>query len=195
MGINKDGKALGIDNIDLVQLQIKDRLKNNISPSCLGLFDVVVEDIDDRSVIKLIIASGQERPYYIKKYGMSEKGSFIRKGSAAEPMTSNMIEALFTKRIRNSIGKITSPSQDLKFEQLRIYFDAAGKQLNSQFHKTLELLNEDEKFNYVAYLLADNNNVSVKVAHYAGVDRVNLSQNEEYGFCSLIEGCLAAVVG
>ena len=131
---------LGIDNIDLVQLQIKDRLKNNISPSCLGLFDVVVEDIDDRSVIKLIIASGQERPYYIKKYGMSEKGSFIRKGSAAEPMTSNMIEALFTKRIRNSIDKITSPSQDLKFEQLRIYFDAAGKQLNSQFHKTLELL-------------------------------------------------------
>ena len=187
MGINKDGKALGIDNIDLVQLQIKDRLKNNISPSCLGLFDVVVEDIDDRSVIKLIIASGQERPYYIKKYGMSEKGSFIRKGSAAEPMTSNMIEALFTKRIRNSIDKITSPSQDLKFEQLRIYFDAAGKQLNSQFHKTLELLNEDEKFNYVAYLLADNNNVSVKVAHYAGVDRVNLSQNEEYGFCSLIK--------
>lgn len=30
IGINKDGKITGIDNIDQTQLQIKDRIKNNI---------------------------------------------------------------------------------------------------------------------------------------------------------------------
>lgn len=37
----KTGDVYGIQDVDSVQLKIKDRLKNNISPSCLGLFDVM----------------------------------------------------------------------------------------------------------------------------------------------------------
>ena len=186
LGIDDSGTIIGIDDIDQVQLQIKDRLKNNITPSCLGLFDVVKEQQDGKNIIKLIVASGQERPYYIKKYGLSERGAFIRVGSASEPMSSRMIEDLFAKRTRNNIGKIKAPRQDLRFEQLRIYYDSAGKTLNEQFAKNLELLNEDGHYNYVAYLMADNNTTSVKVARYSGLDRVDLTQSEEYGFGSLI---------
>ena len=32
-GIDKDGDVIGIDNVDECMLKIKDRLKNNISPS------------------------------------------------------------------------------------------------------------------------------------------------------------------
>jgi len=98
-----------------------------------------------------------------------------------------MIEDLFTKQIKTSIGKIESPNQELKFEQLRIYFDVMDKPLNKEFPKSLELLNPDKKFNYVAYLMADNNNVSMKVAKYADTTRVDLIQSEEFGFCSLIK--------
>lgn len=45
----------------------------------------------------------------------------------------------------------------------------------------------DGKFNYIAYLLADENGVSIKVAKYAGKDKVDLIENEEYGYCSLIK--------
>ena len=85
----------------------------------MGLFDVVIEKIEGVEVIKIIIASGSEKPYYIKKRGMSEKGCFIRVGSASEPMSVRMIEELFSKRTRNSIGKIISSRQDLTFEQLK----------------------------------------------------------------------------
>ena len=183
IGIEDDGHVVGVDDADQMQLKIKDRIKHNISPSCLGLFDVVEETRNNKSIIKVIVASGQERPYYLKKYGMSSKGAFMRNGSASEPMTEKMIEDLFTKRLKTSIGKITSHIQDLKFEQLRIYYDAIAKPLKKEFPKSLELLNVDEKFNYVAYLLADNNNVSVKVAKYADSTRVDLIQSEEFGFC------------
>ncbi len=186
-GIDDVGSPIGIENADQVQLQIKDRVKNNIAPSCMGLFDVVEETIDDKSIIKLIVASGQERPYYIKKYGMSSRGAFVRSGSAAEPMTEKMIEDLFAKRTRNSISKIQSPDQDLKFQQLRIYYDSIDKPLTKQFGKSLELLTPENKYNYAAYLMSDNNNISVKVAKYRDVTRVDLIQNEEYGFCSLIK--------
>jgi predicted HTH transcriptional regulator len=189
--LDDKGQPVQLENIDALQLKIKDRLKTNIAPSCLGLFDVVVEEISGSEVIKVIIASGSKKPYYIKKRGMSEKGCFIRTGSASEPMSVRMIEELFAKRTRNSIGKIISSRQDLTFAQLKIYYDAKGLQLNDNFARNLELRTEDGKYNYVAYLMADNNNISIKVAKYAGEDRVNLIESNEYGYCSLIKATKA----
>ena len=62
VGINKNGQVVGVENTDLTQLQIKDRIKNNIQPSTLGLFDVIVETIDDKEIIKVVISSGTEKP-------------------------------------------------------------------------------------------------------------------------------------
>ena len=42
IGISDKGEVVGTNrNIDLLQREIKDRIKDNISPSTLGLFDVV----------------------------------------------------------------------------------------------------------------------------------------------------------
>mgnify|MGYP000887935098 CR=1 FL=1 len=187
IGIDKTGKTLGVSDADGDALKIKDRLKNNIKPSCMGLFDVAMEEIDSKDVIKITLASGIEKPYYIKKFGMSEKGCYIRTGTAAEPMKARQIEFLFSRRVRNSLGKIQSPRQDLTFAQLKIYYEAIGKTLNSQFAKNLELLTDEEKFNYVGYLMADINGMSMKVAKYNGQDRVYLTENYEYGYCSLVK--------
>ena len=187
IGIDKTGKAVGVSDIDGDMLKIKDRLKNNIMPSCMGLFDVSVEGVDSKNVIKITLASGTEKPYYIKKLGMSERGTFIRVGTSAEPMPVKMIESLFAKRTRNSIGKIKSPNQNLTFEQLKIYYEGAKKILNQQFASNLELFTEEGQYNYVAYLLADVNGMSIKVAKYNGLDRVDLMENNEYGYCSLVK--------
>ena len=61
------------------------------------------------------------------------------------------------------------------------------KEGKKKFANSLELLTPEGKFNYVAYLLADENGVSIKVAKYAGTDKVDLIENEEYGYCSLIK--------
>src|SRR5699024_8973319 len=159
----------------------------NIAPSCLGLFEIIHEQQQGKSIIKLIVASGRERPYYIKKHGMSEKGCVIRIGSSSEPMPASMIEDLFAKRVRNSLGKIKSHRQDLTFEQLKIYYQEKGLTLNAQFASNLELLTEEGHYNYVAYLLADTNGASIKVAKYAGKDKIDLIENVELGYCSLIK--------
>lgn len=43
LGIDKTGMIVGLEEADAIQLKIKDRLKHNIQPSCLGLFDVLSE--------------------------------------------------------------------------------------------------------------------------------------------------------
>ncbi|MDX9848615.1 MAG: putative DNA binding domain-containing protein [Tenuifilaceae bacterium] len=187
VGIDKHGKAVGVSDIDSDMLKIKDRIKNNISPSAMGLFDVVAENKEGKELIKIIVAGGTEKPYFKKKFGMTEKGCFIRTGTAAEPMPQSMIDKLFASRTRNSLGKIRSNRQDLTFEQLKIYYEEKGLKLTKHFKQNLELLTEDNKLNYVAYLLADENGTSIKVAKYSGIDRVDLIENNEYGYCSLIK--------
>ncbi|WP_080803748.1 RNA-binding domain-containing protein [Desulfamplus magnetovallimortis] len=189
IGVNDDGSPYGISNVDKVQLAVKDRLKHNILPSALGLFDVIHENRDGKDLIKIIVASGSEKPYHLRKYGMSEKGCFIRIGSASEPMPTRMIEDLFSQRTRNSLSRIRSIRQDLSFEQLRIYYQEAGLTLNDKFAANLELLTEDGFYNYNGYLMADQNGNTVQVAKYAGTDRVDLLESKDYGFCCLVKTC------
>lgn len=51
----------------------------------------------------------------------------------------------------------------------------------------MDLYNNNNEFNYMAYLLSDNNSVSVQFAKYDGDDVSNLIENEDFGFCSLIK--------
>lgn len=187
IGVDDNGKPIGVSDVDSMQLKIADRIKNNILPSTLGLFDIVTEEIENISVIKILISSGLEKPYYIKKHGMSPNGCFTRMGTSSQPMSTAMIDSLYSKRTHNTLRNITSPRQDLTFAQLKIYYQERGLELNEKFTNSLELLTPDGKFNYVAYLLADENGVSIKVAKYAGSDKVDLVENEEYGYCSLIK--------
>ncbi len=187
IGIDKDGSVIGVSDTDDCMLKLKDRIKHNISPSAMGLFDIAEEKKNGHSIVKITVASGIEKPYFKTKYGMTPRGAYVRVGTSAEPMPQEQIDRLFAMRTRNSIGRIVSNRQDLSFEQLRIYYDERGKRLNDNFKRTLELLTDNGKYNYVAYLLADENGNSVKVAKYSSLDRCDLVENNEYGYCSLIK--------
>ena len=186
VGINKNGQVVGVEDVDLTQLQIKDRIKNNIQPSTLGLFDVTVETIDNKEVIKVIISSGTEKPYYLRKKGRTPEGCYIRIGSSKERMTERMIEEMFARRIKNSLKEIESPRQDLTFRQLKIHYEGNGMILNDNFARNLNLLTDEGKYNYNAYLLADENNISIKLVKYLGTSKMELIENQEYGYCCLI---------
>ena len=186
IGVDDNGNPVGVKDIDSDMLTVKNRIRDSIMPTPMGLFDVTVERIDEIPVIKVFVASGTEKPYYKKQYGLSPKGCFLRVGTAAEPMTQHQIDDLYTHRVHNSLKNVISPRQDLTFAQLRIYYAEKGMQLNDNFLRSLDLLTDEGKLNYVAYLLADENGNSMKLAKYAGTDRYELISNNEYGYCCLL---------
>lgn len=186
VGIDKNGQVVGVENTDLTQLQIKDRIKNNIQPSTLGLFDVTVETIDNKEVIKVIISSGTEKPYYLRKKGRTPEGCYTRVGSSKERMTERMIDDMYARRIKNTLKEIDSPRQELTFNQLKIYYEEHGLKLNDNFLQNLDLLTSEGKYNYNAFLLADENTVSIKLVRYLGTNKLELLENLEFGNRCLI---------
>ena len=102
IGVDDNGNPVGMPNIDSMQLKIADRIKNNILPSTLGLFDIVTEEIDKVSVVKILISSGLEKPYYIKNQVMSPNGCFTRVGTSSQPMSTARSDEFYRKQIHNT---------------------------------------------------------------------------------------------
>jgi predicted HTH transcriptional regulator len=146
----------------------------------------VKDTIDDNDIIRVIISCGQQRPYYIRKHGMTEQGCFIRVGNSSQPMNEQMIEEFISKRQKMSLQSMISPRQNLTFKQLCIYYEEKKLEPTEQFIESLDLRQSGGEFNYAAYLLADENGASVKVAVYAGTDKVDLLETREYGNRCLI---------
>lgn len=186
IGIKNSGEVVGVDDLDTTQLKIKDRIKTNISPSTIGLFNITIEEIEGKKVIKISISSGKEKPYYVRRKGMNPDGCHIRIGSSRESMTEKMIENLITKRFKPSLKELKSPKQELTFKQLKIYYDEQHKPLGNNFLKNLDLLTSDGELNYIAFLLADENNVPIPVVKYAGTTKKEIVENEDYGNRCLI---------
>lgn len=188
IGVDDNGTIIGLkNNIDLLQRQIKDRIISNIEPSVLGLFDVEVLEEDNKKYLNIIVARGFEKPYHLKGMGMTSDSCFIRVGSSNEKMDEHLINKLFRERTKNSLKNIISPKQDLTFRDLKIYYTEKGFDVGDNFEKQLDFFTADGKYNYVAYLLADENRVSIKVAKYASDDVDELMENYEFGYCSLIK--------
>ena len=181
VGVDNDGSIVGVADVDGTQLKIVDRIKNNIRPATLGLFDVAHEQRNGKDIVRVVVSAGQQRPYYLRTRGMTEDGCFIRVGSSSQPMTERMIEELLAKRQHSSIQTMRSPRKSLTFRQLKIYYEEKKLSPNNEFLQNLELVDDDGAFNYAAYLFADINGVSIKVAKYAGTDKYDLVENEEYG--------------
>ena len=186
IGIRKDGAIAGVANSDLLQLKIADRLKDNIRPSIMGLFDIKTETHDDKTVVVISFASGAEKPYSVKQKGYSEAGCFIRVGSSSQPMSQAMIDKLLAKRHRLSIANMPSRRQDLEFKQLKLYYGLKDKPLNDNFARTLDFFTKDGEYNMLAFLFADNNNISVRLGKYFGTDKSDLIEREDYKDCCLI---------
>lgn len=188
IGINDNGNIVGLkNNMDLLQRKVKDIILSNIEPSTLGLFDLEVLEKDNKKYLKITIAKGCDTPYHIKGMGMTSDSCFIRVGSSNERMDDHLINKMYRERTKNSLKNIISPKQDLTFTDLKIYYTEKGFDIGDNFEKHLELFTKEGQYNYLAYLLADNNRVSIKVAKYVGDDVDELMENYEFGDCSLIK--------
>ena len=189
IGIDADGSVYGVDNYDEEIRKFNDKVRNNISPSALGLFTVTPKMGDNgKAYILIKIAGGSEKPYHLNAYGMSPKGCFIRVGTQSASMTQAMIDTLYARRSLHTLKNTVSPRQTLTFTQLRIYYDGMGFRTDSDnFLENLDLYTEDGKFNYLAYLMADSNGISIKIARYAGTDKIRILKKTECGERSLLK--------
>ena len=66
------------------------------------MFNVDVETKNNKNYIIINIAQGYQKPYYLKKYGMTPNGCFTRMGSETVKLDQNSINSLYSRRVINT---------------------------------------------------------------------------------------------
>ena len=105
VGVRKDGQVVGLKDVDLTQLQIKDRIKNNIQPSTLGLFDVIVETIDNKEVLHILDSTYQSSSL-ITGLSIKNDGEFKNLNRIIKEEDLNNLENLIDSKIDEFLSDV-----------------------------------------------------------------------------------------
>lgn len=92
-----------------------------------------------------------------------------------------MLELMIDYANDDIITILEADTQDLKFNQLKTYYTMKGKYVNNDgFEENIGLVNKDKKYNLMAELLADKNDISIKVVVFDGKDKNKIKFRNEY---------------
>lgn len=174
-GVGNDGEILGLngqlgeETIKKISSRIFEILKPTVIPN------VTFENIDGKTIIKLS-ASGNKRPY-------SSRGNYlIRVGSENKKIDPDLLGDLFFSSEVSSIENVESFNQNLTFKELKQMYINKGLTINQEsFNENMHFLSKG-KYNYLANLLADENDISIKVVRFEGLDKTKMISRNEYGF-------------
>jgi len=184
IGINKDGKALGVKSIDDSLREISDVITDQISPRCVSFVSPKRDNINGKDVIRIDVKKGNQL-FYIKKYGMSENGCYIRIGSSCRSLTPEEIQDRFIKSLtikETNIIDIPSGRKNLSFKILKNYLLSNNKHIADEtFFENYHLLTKDGEYNYLAEILSDSNDIVINVATFASIDKTGYLKREEFG--------------
>lgn len=178
-GVDNKGKIIGL-NTQLGEETIKKistRIALMIKP--LIVPEIIFQNYNEKTIIK-VYAKGNNRPY-------SSSGNYlIRIGSENKQIEPDLLADLFFNSQKSSIDNVEAFNQNMTFNYLKQMFIENKLTINNEnFKENMHFL-VNGKYNYLANLLADENDISIKVVKFSGLDKTNMISRNEYGFKCLL---------
>ncbi len=173
-GVKDNGDVCGLLIGKETLMDIRNRIHDKIVPRIYA--DISECIADDKKYIR-VSANGSDIPYcFDGRY-------YIRNVSADEQANNEILRKMLFSSDSDIIRQMTSPKQDLTFKSLSALLSANDKHPkdSEEFYGNYGLLNRDGKFNINAYLLSDNNSLSIKVVVFDGLDKSVMSKRTDYG--------------
>ena len=180
IGVRKDGTVIGVNDPDSVMLQVAGSLKDAIAPDIMPFVNIKTVEIEEKTVIEINVATGTNRPYYIREKGLKPSGVYVRKGSSSQPMTDEGIREMIIQNGTRSYESSRSMNQALTFEVFSAEMSKRNIPLGSSQMMTLKMIGEDNLYTNLALLLSDQCEVTTKVAIFQGTDKAIFRDRKEF---------------
>lgn len=174
-GVDDNGEICGLTLGKNTLMDIRNRIRDKIEPR---IYADIQEQISDNGKIYIkVTAKGSDIPYsFDGRY-------YLRNISADEQASNNVLRKMLAASDSDIIRQKSSPVQQLTFNALFTILAGSGihPKATNEFYANYGLLNRDGKFNVNAYLLSDNNEISLKVVTFEGTDKSVMAKRTEYG--------------
>lgn len=168
IGIDDDGKVLGVQRLDTDILKLSNSIRDSIKPDITLFTSILVEKIDSNDVIVVEVQKGVSSPYYLTDKGIRPSGVYVRQGASSVPAT----DAAILKMIRDTDGdnfeELRSLNQNLDFDFLKKEFEDANIKLEHSQMKTFNIIDEDGLYTNLGLLLSEQCPHTIKAAVFEG---------------------------
>ena len=174
-GVKNNGDIIGQKDLNENTLRdVSRKISEGIKPQIIP--HISLELIDDKKIIK-VYAKGNNVPY--SAFGKYYSRSF----DEDKQLSPESLKALINREGEPDyiVNKISS-NQNLSFKMLKgLYLSNDIKINNDKFEENLGFKTNDNKYNYMAELLADENDISIKVVTFSGTDKSLMLKRTDYG--------------
>lgn len=188
IGIKDDGTVVGVEKIDETLRKLSDIITSQIEPNPQDEITSEIKFNSGKTIIFLNISKGNKSIYCQKKYGFSSAGCSMRIGTTCKEMTSEQIKKRYEKNFVDIeyMLKKQSSLPNLSFRELKIYYSEKGFHIDdTSFEENFNLKTFEGKYNLLAELLADKNNIPFIFVKFKGEDKASISERNDYGY-----GCI-----
>ena len=180
IGINDDGNAVEVNNIDGVMLQVSNVIRDAIKPDLAMFCDITVENVQNKKVVKITVNRGTARPYYLSAKGIRPEGVYVRQGASSVPASESAILSMIRETAGDSYEVARSLIQELTFNEADFVFENKQIPFGEAQKRSLGLIGEDGTYTNLALLLSDQCTHTVKIAVFEGEQKTVFKDRREF---------------
>lgn len=180
IGIEDDGRVIGVQDDDHTMLKITNTIRDSIRPDVTLFTSCYKEKMDGKVVIVISVQKGTACPYYLVGKGIRPEGVYIRQGSSTVPATETAIFKMIKETSGDNYEEIRSLNQELSFDSLKNEFNESKIEIDITKMKTLHLIGEDDLYTNLALLLSEQCIHTIKLAVFEGTTKEIFKDRYEF---------------
>jgi len=179
VGIDNDGNAVGLTNVDEEYTRITNGIRDAIMPDvtmCIKYF------IQENKVVRITVNEGANKPYYLKSKGLKPSGVYVRQGTSSVPASPEQIRQMIKDSDGDTFEEIRSLLQDLTFEAVKIAFKRYGVEFGTEKYRALGMTQKnDDIYTNLALLMSDQCPHTTKIAVFSDETCTVFRDSKEFG--------------
>lgn len=186
-GVDDKGNVIGMDIGRDTTESIRNHVRSKVLPQIVPEVEEMTSD-DGKKYIALR-ATGSNVPYsYDGRY-------YIRNVSSDESAGPDVVSQLVMSKGQDPMKSLSSDVQDLTFDELFGMMSSRKLHPVSErgFFRSHGMCDGHGRFNLTAYLLSDQNRITMQVVRFNGCDRSSMSERMNFGGRCLISAMRAVM--
>lgn len=177
VGIDKEGNALGLSDVDTEYTRITNGIRDAIMPD-VTMF--VRYTIQDNKVVRITVSEGTNKPYYLKSKGIKPSGVYVRQGASSVPASHDQIRQMIKDSDGDEYEKLRSAEQELTFSEARMAFARYGIDFGEEKFRSLGITQKDGIYTNLAFILSDQCAHTTKIAVFSDEARTEFRDSKEF---------------
>lgn len=181
IGIDDEGRVIGIENADEAMLRITNIIRDSIKPDITMFVNCTLEKVDEKDIVLISIEQGSNKPYYLAEKGMKPSGVYVRQGTSSAPASEEAIRQMIKETDGDVFEKMRSINQELSFSETRRAFESNHMEFSEVQYQTLGIVDGAHEYTNLGLLLSDQCPYTIKCAVFEGDDSNDFQDRREFG--------------